>query len=348
MERIRFDRLPEKERKYIFQEISNITGMTVFAVEKDWWVVQMLSLIFEMDFAQHLVFKGGTSLSKAWKLISRFSEDVDLAIDRNYLGFGGELSKSQRTSLRKAASAFTSGKFIETLSTSIQNKGIEGIELNLVEAKDSDQDPRIIEIHYPNIITSPGYLEPKVQLEVGCRSLKEPFSVQSFASLVDEYHPGKAFVQPHIQVPTVDPERTFLEKIFLLHEEFQRPQEKIRVNRLSRHLYDIVKLSMTPYWEKALQDNLLYELIVEHRHKYTRVSGVDYNLHRPKMINPLPPVALLNAWKEDYQTMIQEMIYEPNSPSFDEIVEQVTIIKKKINSLPWELKRKYPTIVQEK
>lgn len=318
--------------------------MAAFAVEKDWWVVQMLSLIFEMDFAQHLVFKGGTSLSKAFKLIDRFSEDVDLAIDRDYLGFGGELSKNQRTALRKAASAFTSGKFTKTLRSSIQHKGFEGVQLNLVEAKDSDQDPRIVEVNYPNVIPSPGYLEPKVQIEIGCRSLREPFSVQYFGSLVDEHYPDEAFTQPNIQVQTVNPERTFLEKIFLLHEEFQRPQSKIRVNRLSRHLYDIVKLSETPYLQKILDDESLYQTIVEQRYKLTRVGGVDYNLHHPKTINPLPPSKFLNAWKRDYQTMVQQMIYEPNPPSFDEIMQQVTHIKNEINNLKWELKKKYPVL----
>jgi hypothetical protein len=121
-----------------------------------------------------------------------------------------------------------------------------------VESKDSDQDPRIIELYYPNVIPHPGYLEPKVQIEVGSRSLREPFSIQTFGSLIDEYYPEMDFAQASINVPTVNPERTFLEKIFLLHEEFQRPAEKMRVNRLSRHLYDIYHLSKTDFAEKAL------------------------------------------------------------------------------------------------
>lgn len=84
-------------------EIAGKTNMSPFAVEKDWWVVQTLALIFEMEVGKSLVFKGGTSLTKAWGLIQRFSEDVDLAIDRDFLGFTGDLSKSQRTKIKSTS-----------------------------------------------------------------------------------------------------------------------------------------------------------------------------------------------------------------------------------------------------
>ncbi|MGH7240456.1 MAG: nucleotidyl transferase AbiEii/AbiGii toxin family protein [Candidatus Saccharimonadales bacterium] len=346
MEQIKFNLLPETEKRNVYQQISNTTGMMAFAVEKDWWVVQVLAVIFdEMDVGKHIIFKGGTSLSKAWKLISRFSEDVDLAIDRAYLGFGDDLSKSQRTALRKAAGAFTCEKFRNDLETMISAKGFgPDIRINVVEAKDSDQDPRIIEIYYPNTIVSPGYLEPKVQIEIGCRSLKEPYSIQPINSLVDDHYPGSVFAQSHLHIPTANPERTFLEKVFLLHEEFQRPKEKMRVKRLSRHLYDIFKLSGTPHFEKALSDRSLYETIVEHRYKFTRVGRVNYNLHAPQTINPLPIPELIKAWQNDYQTMVEQMIYEPHPPSFDEIIDQITNITRRINNLEWTLKKTYPSV----
>ncbi len=87
--------IPEQTRRNAYIQIAEKTGMNAFAVEKDWWVVQTLRIIFEMDVAQYLVFKGGTSLSKSWNLIQRFSEDVDLAIDREFFGFKGVLSKNQ-------------------------------------------------------------------------------------------------------------------------------------------------------------------------------------------------------------------------------------------------------------
>jgi len=334
--------IPDQTKRNAFTEIAVKKRMSSFAVEKDWWVVQTLSIIFEMKVAEHLVFKGGTSLSKAWNLIERFSEDIDLAIDRSFFGFGDNLIKRQRTDLRKAASKYTSEEFFTEIQHRFKEKGFEGLTFQLVEAVDSDQDPRIIEVYYPNIVTPPGYLEPKIQIEIGCRSLKEPFTIREFSSLVDEYYPDKDFSQPPIKVPTVNPERTFLEKLFLLHEEFQRPHEKIRVDRLSRHLYDIVKLARTDFAEKALKDKKLYETIVEHRQAYTRLGGVDYNLHQPQTINPIPSSKFVDAWRTDYSVMVEQMIYEERPPSFDEIISELTKLTNNINVLTWRFEKKFP------
>jgi hypothetical protein len=143
-------------------------------------------------------------------------------------------------------------------------------------------------------------------------------------------------------VPTVNPERTFLEKIFLLHEEFQRPPDKMRVDRLSRHLYDVVKLSKSEFAEKALTNQELYETIVEHRYKFTRVGGVNYNLHQPQSINPIPKDEVIEAWKSDYKTMIEQMIYEQNPPSFEQIIEDLMLLKTRINNLTWQFKMDFP------
>jgi len=204
-----------------------------------WWVVQSLAIIFEMEIGKHLVFKGGTSLSKAWGVIHRFSEDIDLAVNRSFFGYEGDLSKRERTNLRKETSAYISTILFPDIIERFTEKGLVDVEFKIVEAESSDQDPRIIEIYYPNVIDPPGYLMPRVLLEIGGRSLREPFEMRTFSSLIDEHYKGQAYTQDAITIPTVRPERTFLEKIFLLHEEFQRPKEKIRIDRLSRHLYDI-------------------------------------------------------------------------------------------------------------
>ncbi len=341
MANIFFQNIPDSEKAFIFQQIANVKNMSPFAVEKDWWVVQTLSIIFEMEIAEHLVFKGGTSLSKAWKLIKRLSEDVDLAIDREFFGFTGELSKKQRTGLRKTAGAYVAEKFFGNLQAKFEEKGIQAIQFELVEEKESDKD-RIINIYYPHVIEPPGYLPAKIQIEISCRSLMEPFSVQTFASLVDEEYAGREFTQPPINVPTVNPERTFLEKVFLLHEEFHRPKEKMRVDRLSRHLYDVYHLSKTEFAEKALSDKELYETIVNHRYNFTRIGGVNYNGHQPQTIDPIPIPEVIEAWKSDYKKMLEQMIYEENPPTFDEIISGLTILKNSINSLPWKFEMEFP------
>lgn len=344
MSKINFYNIPDTEKSIIFEQIANAKSMAPFAVEKDWWVVQTLAVIYEMDVAEHLIFKGGTSLSKAWKLIQRFSEDIDFALDRAFLGYNGELSKKERTALRKASGVYVAQTFFSELVAKFQEKGFSGLRFELVDEVESDKD-RTINVYYPNLIASPGYLQPKIQIEIGCRSLIEPFTIQTFASLVDEEYADQDFAQAPIHVPTVNPERTFLEKIFLLHEEFQRPSEKMRVDRLSRHLYDVYKLSKTDFAEKALNDKQLYEKIVEHRYKFTRIGGVDYNLHQPQTINMLPIPQVIEAWKVDYKTMLELMIYEENPPSFDEILNGLTKLKDKINSLNWKFELQFPSTI---
>ena len=332
METILFANLTILEKKEIFEKLTDQLKQPAVATEKDWWVVQTLRLIFEMDCADSLVFKGGTSLSKAWGLIERFSEDIDLALDRKFLGFEGELSNQQIKKLRKASFKYITEEFYPTLKAKFEDAGISDLEIKIAETTESDQDPRIIEIYYPSVFDALGYIRPKVIVEVGSRSLREPFSVRSFNSYVGEHNPDTVFADSLINIPTVNPERTFLEKIFLLHEEFQKPLDKIRTDRLTRHLYDIEKLMDTEFAQKALTDSKLYQDIVAHRKLYTSIRGVDYDNHNPQKINPIPPAGIINQWEKDYMVMQQNMIYG-DSLSFSELIERIGQLKQKINEL---------------
>lgn len=336
MTKINFLSIPNADKKIIYQQLSDESKVPPFAVEKDWWVVQILATIFEMPVGKHLVFKGGTSLSKAWNLISRFSEDVDLAIDPKFLGFEGELKKKEITALRKAANQYISNTFYPELVQKMLEKGFTDLKWDIINTQESDQDPKIILMYYPNVIESVGYIQPKVQIEIGCRSLREPQKIVEFNALVDEYHSNTNFAMPKIKVPTVVPERTFLEKIFLLHEEFSKPSQAIRIERLSRHLYDVYELSKTEIKQKALNDIELYETIVNHRHNFTRISKVDYNKHQPQTINPIPPTEVIKEWEADYNTMLTEMIYE-EAPTFNELIASLKQLKAEINNLEWKM-----------
>lgn len=334
--------IPEQTRRNAYIQIAEKTGMNAFAVEKDWWVVQTLRIIFEMEVAQHLVFKGGTSLSKAWNLIQRFSEDVDLAIDREFFGFKGILLKKQRTNLRRTASKFMEEVFIKELKHRFAEKEVSGLRFDLIPAKGSDDDPRTIDIYYPHVIESTPYQQPKVQIEIGSRSLREPYTVQTFTSLVDAAYADRDFVQHPISIPSVNPERTFLEKLFLLHEEFHKKQENIRLDRLSRHLYDVYHLSRSKFADKALNDKSLYESIVEHRFHFTKVGDVNYNTLIPKTLDFIPIPEVYEAWKKDYKTMLELMIYEKDPPSFDDLIAELIILRDKVHSLPWAFEKTFP------
>ena len=340
MAKTNFFSIPDTDKAEIYQQLSDESKIPPFAVEKDWWVVQVLATIFEMNVGKHLVFKGGTSLSKAWNLISRFSEDVDLAIEPKFLGFEGDLKKKDITALRKAANQYISNTFYPELKQRMADKGFATVKWDIINTQESDQDPKIILMYYPNVIESVGYIQPKVQIEIGCRSLREPQKTAEFNTLIDEYYPQASFAMPAIKVSTVVPERTFLEKIMLLHEEFSKPTQAIRLERLSRHLYDVYQLSKTEIKQNALNDTELYETIVKHRYNFTRISKVDYNLHQPQTINPIPPIVVIKAWEADYNTMLSEMIYG-DAPTFKELIHELTLLRNEINELNWKMNTEF-------
>lgn len=326
-------KLPDETKIRLFAETSRQIGLpSSSAAEKDWWVVHTLAIIFSMDCANALIFKGGTSLSKGWNVIQRFSEDIDLALDREFLGFSGELTKGDIKKLRRKSFQFISEVFTEELKNKFAEFGFENVTVKPREVENHDQDPLIIEIYYNKLTETDTYLKPGVLVEVGSRSLKEPFTQRTFGTFVSEIYKDNPFTDKPISIPIVNPERTFLEKVFLLHEEFQKPLDKIRVERLSRHLYDIEKLSQTEYAEIALQDTELYNIIVRHRSKFTAISGVDYTKHNPANIKFIPPSTILKKWEDDYNQMKDSMIYGQKI-DFDELINRLTELQKRINEI---------------
>lgn len=328
-------KLSDQTRRNIFAETSAAIGLPDAASEKDWWVVCTLDLVFNTSIAPHTVFKGGTSLNKAWGLIDRFSEDIDLALDRKFLGFDKqdkEMNSSQVRKLREQSFLFITENYFPELRKKFFDAGLTNITIQLGEIKSHDQDPLLIEIYFPTVTESNPYLQPRVLIEVGIRSMMEPFERCSFTSFVGEYFRGRSFADEMITIPTVRPERTFLEKIFLLHEEFQQPVKKIRVERKSRHLYDLEKLMDTSYAKSALGNMELYQTIVDHRKTITPLRGVDYANHIPEKINPIPPDAIIDEWEKDYVSMQESMFYHPSLP-FNELIDRIRELKTRINRM---------------
>jgi predicted nucleotidyltransferase component of viral defense system len=325
--------LPDETKIRLFAETSRQIGLpSTSAAEKDWWVVHTLAIIFSMECANALIFKGGTSLSKGWNVIHRFSEDIDLALDREFLGFSGELTKGDIRKLRRKSFQFISEVFTEELKNKFFELGFKDLTIKPREVENHDQDPLIIEIYYNKLTETDTYLKPGVLVEVGSRSLKEPFTQRTFGTFVSEIYTDNPFTDKPITIPIVNPERTFLEKIFLLHEEFQKPFGKIRVERLSRHLYDIEKLNQTEYAEIALKDTELYNTIVKHRSKFTTISGIDYTKHNPANIKFIPPDSIIKMWEADYEEMKGSMIY--GQPlEFDKLINRLTELQKRINEM---------------
>ena len=248
-----------KERRIEFLNLATeLTGLPAVAIEKDWWVTLALNASFSLPYSKNIVFKGGTSLSKGWNLIERFSEDIDLAIDRKFFGFDGDISKTQIKNLRKQSCDFISTTFLGDLNIILTEwKAIDECKIIAQEIKDTDKDPQVIEIQYNSVIETSEYLAQRVLIEVSSRSLMEPIEDRQVNSILSENFTQQGFISRPFSVPTVLPQRTFLEKIFLLHEEFSQKTDKIRIARLSRHLYDLEKLMDTEHGVEALKNTNL-------------------------------------------------------------------------------------------
>jgi len=221
--------------------------------------------------------------------------------------------------------------FLETAERKSLHEAAVEKDWWVVHTLNHDQDPLIIEIYYNRLTETDSYLKPGVLVEIGSRSLKEPFTNRSFGTIVSEVFSDKPFADKPITLSVVNPERTFLEKIFLLHEEFQKAPDKIRIERLSRHLYDIEKLSHTEYATIALQNTDLYNTVVKHRSKFTPISGIDYANHTTKKIHIIPPETIIKEWEQDYEIMKQTMIYD-NPLNFDELIKRLMELQKRINN----------------
>jgi hypothetical protein len=321
-----FLNLPEQRRKDIFNQVSTLSGLPANAIEKDWWVTLALKAIFALPDSEHIVFKGGTSLSKGWNLIERFSEDIDLAIDPKFLGFEGDLTRKQVHKLREESVKFIKTKFKNDLDSKLKELGITGFELKVQDNIQSDTDPVKLELHYNSVTENSDYLSAQVLIEIGARSLMEPSEKRPIQTIVSEHIKGQPFSDEPVLLPVVMPKRTFLEKAFLLHEQFQKPDGKKQAERLSRHLYDLEKLMDTQHGKDALKDKELYQHIIKHREMFNKVSGIDYANHSSDKIDFIPPAEVQADWEKDYKSMQENMIYG-ESLEYKKLIERLNILK---------------------
>jgi hypothetical protein len=324
---------PERQQELLGQTSSR-SGLPAGAIEKDWWVTLALKVIFQTPWADNLVFKGGTSLSKSWGLIDRFSEDIDLVLDRAVLGYDGELSKNKIKALRRDSCAFISGEFREVLEKQLLAMGIpaDSFSLTVKETTEHDRDPQVLVLNYASVLDKDAYLREAVLIEIGARSLREPSEQREIGSLIGQTLQNNDIAGAPFSILTVTPPRTFLEKIFLLHEEFSKAGEKVKSERMSRHLYDIERIMRSEYAEQALADKELYQGIIAHREKFNALRGLDYSSHQPATIRFLPPEAVLKDWEADYRAMRESMFYGDSLP-FAELLARLAVLQKRINKL---------------
>ena len=190
------------ERQGALDTIAKQLEIDTPSVEKDWWVTAVLRALFQTSFAPYLLFKGGTSLSKGWRLINRFSEDIDISLGREWFAkqghaFAAGENKSQRDRLRKMSRQVVHTQLADELKEQLEALGITSFEVVPVTTQiskgvavpiDSDKDPTVLQVRYNTIIEGyqPDYIQPVVKIEVSCLSLKEPFEPRPISSLLHE------------------------------------------------------------------------------------------------------------------------------------------------------------------
>ena len=327
---MKWSELAREEKLTVLRNARKTVKFPLYIIEKDWWVVQTLRLVSQMEIAKHAVFKGGTSLSKAWGLIDRFSEDIDLAINREFFDFSGDISRTQVGKLKDKSNKYISNDFLFSLQKAFDDTGLKDVQLMVVDEKAPDDDPVKIAVIYPTVTEYLVYVQPRVLLEIGSRSMIEPATVCSFRSMIGHTFPDLPFADENVSIRCVNPERTFLEKLFLLHEEHQRPKEKMKIKGKSRHLYDIYRIAQTEYADKAITDTELYKSIVAHRERFSKLGGVDYASHFPPNLNSIPPAELIPEWKMDYAEVQEQMIVGESIP-FDSLLQELRDIMEKVN-----------------
>lgn len=329
-------RLTDEQRKASIDQAEQLSGISAKAVEKDWWVTLTLKALFLSRYAKHMVFKGGTSLSKCWKLIERFSEDIDIALAPEAFGmeYKDNPSKSMVDRLKKAGCSFTSNELKTELEKQFETLGVPAniliIESAPVHENFPDTDPQSLFVKYPSLYSPNQYLADEVKVEVSVRSLRIPHSKALVQSLLYGTNPNQAYAEAQFSVEAVEPRKTFLEKIFLLHEEFGKPDKrKIKTERMSRHLYDLGKIMGTSYGRQALEDNDLYNRLIKHREWYSRISWVDYSTLGRKSVSFLPPDEIMQSYNQDYEQMQEQMIYG-EALSFVELIEQLKQLQEEL------------------
>lgn len=327
MQPVNFWTFTDEQKESVYYEIKQNLNVSPKAAEKDWWVSHVIKAIFSLECADALTFKGGTSLSKAWGVTERFSEDIDISIDKSFFGLSGD-TRSSRDRIRKLSRKYIHEVVRDELGGLIYIYGGDKYEVNYKVREDSDADPTVLLIPYYSVLPPDPYIKEVIKVEFSYRNLREPREPRAIVPFAAQLSPVIDF--PETVVPTVVPTRTFLEKVFLLHEEFQKDHPRSR--RMSRHLYDLYCLDAAGYTDKALESPDLYRTLVEHRSVFNAIRGIDYSGHRPDNLRILPPEPLLPQWKDDYRSMQEQFIYGP-SPSWGELVRALSFVEDRLHGM---------------
>ncbi|OGW69853.1 MAG: hypothetical protein A2036_01435 [Omnitrophica bacterium GWA2_50_21] len=318
-----------KDRSELFRATSQVMHVHEAIVEKDFWVCWILDYLFQdSPWKDRLIFKGGTSLSKAFGAIERFSEDIDLILDWQLLGYSEAEPWKERSATKqdafgkeanRKASDFLSKDFVFTLRQDLTTRA--GSTIN-VEAAGQD-----VFVRYPKAFSLEAIL-PQVRLEIGPLAAWAPNEEKPIRPYTAE-HFQHLFKLPNTVVRTISAERTFWEKATILHQEAHRGMDKPMPLRYSRHYYDLYRLSLLPIGASALSKLNLLEEVARFKMRFYRCPWAMYEQAKPGSLRLLPPTRHLPHLQKDFRDM-QAMLFG-SIPSFDEIMSGLATLEKKIN-----------------
>ncbi|MGO9686518.1 MAG: nucleotidyl transferase AbiEii/AbiGii toxin family protein [Beijerinckiaceae bacterium] len=339
--------LPTDDRAALFGETGAARGVANTILEKDFWVCWTLKRLFELqqEDAPTLVFKGGTSLSKAFGAIRRFSEDVDLSLDRADLGYTGDRDPEKDGTSKKQAS-----KLIEQLVNDVERHIAEKLLPALREAiaqhlgepingewslEIDAEDRQTVNFHYPATLPPAeyegmAYITPRVKLELGARGDPWPTEEKVIRPYAAENYPD-FFENPDCTVTVLSARRTFWEKATALHAEAHRPKDSPTPQYFSRHYYDIAMLLNTEDGKAAATDFKLLEQVAKHKAVFFRSGWASYDTARPGTLRLMPDDARIKDLRADYRDMAP-MMFDENPLPFDDILARLQKLQDAINA----------------
>jgi len=322
------------DRRILFTNTGDKMGMHPAIVEKDFWVCYVLDYLFNRsEWKDALVFKGGTSLSKAFHVIKRFSEDIDLILDWRMIKYGidepwEERSHNQQDKFNKrmikTTAEYLEASFVPAVTEGIKNEIGEDI---LVEMAPDDPDRCTVNIYYPHIFLEE-YIRPEIRLEIGPIAEWTPSHKREIQSFASECYPA-VFMAPSTEILTVDAERTFWEKATILHKVACSGGPI--ANRYARHYYDMYMLGNSEIKEEAFRrvDLLVRDINFKQKFYYTKKASYDTAV--PGSLRLVPGEETSIALKNDYKHM-KNMFYE-QAPDFEEVLHYLGVLEKEIKTL---------------
>ncbi|MBN8711942.1 MAG: nucleotidyl transferase AbiEii/AbiGii toxin family protein [Verrucomicrobia bacterium] len=331
--------LSREDRRALFTETGARKGLPPFHVEKDFWVCWVLSVLFQNPKSgPNLTFRGGTSLSKAWGIVERFSEDIDLAMSREWLGKAGNPAEAGITSsekerrlkaLREECREMIAGTLLPILGDAA--KGLAGPDCLRVDPLEMARDPFCLYFEYPGTGLQPpaDYNRAVVKVELSGRADGWPMADRTIRPYAAEAFP-KETGDPILTLSCVRPERTFWEKAALIHEQNVRSGDRALAARQARHLADLVQLWRAGV-SRAEGFASLFEGVKHHRQTYFDYKWVDYDALGAGDLKIVPPDSRLAEWRADYEAMRAMFHGEP--PGFDEMVAELCAIEERLSRL---------------